>query len=519
MTSIDFLYHHVNLTEVSAIADALKVNTKLTSIGLGACDIGAEGARLIADALKVNKTLTSISLYNSRIDNEAARAVADALKVNTGLTSIDLRKNGFGSEGAMAIADALRVNKSLTSINLRDNHIGQEGASAIMDALKVNKTLNSIDADANGCTALINAASSERDHTSLVTLLLNGGAAVNKAAVDGRSALHFAADRGHTTTLALLLAHGADNNSRTQAGATALMLAAGGGHDEAISLLLDGGADILPKDANGNSAHALLTTWARHSSVAAPTAASREPTLAPALAQLLLRLKPRPICPKEDARAFVKSLGISGCYFDAKYDRCYCEVCYPPLYRSIIRDADGPDEYVIPRGWVRFGLGLSRRAYDPELAIFKKWSVSFHGVKSPLVLKSILEHGALLKPGDTLLTSPTIRYAGLKFYAEPQAWQSNTMRASIVLQCRQKPSSFREQGETMGFRRSAPQHLATHCPHTKHEAIERLSEVPSGTIAYGLLVRTWRKGQDPEAAAYRSPVDGSTWWAVEDTAP
>ena len=35
-------------------------------------------------------------------------------------------------------------------------------------------------------------------------------------------------------------------------------------------------------------------------------------------------------------------------------------------------------------------------------------------------------------------------------------------------------------------------------------------------IPYGLLVRVWRKGCDPHAEAYSSPVDGSKWWVHED---
>ena len=51
-----------------------------------------------------------------------------------------------------------------------------------------------------------------------------------------------------------------------------------------------------------------------------------------------------------------------------------------------------------------------------------------------------------------IYTSPTVKYAGLKFYAEPQPFGDGlSMAASIVLQCRQKPGSFTKQGETMAF--------------------------------------------------------------------
>ena len=68
------------------------------------------------------------------------------------------------------------------------------------------------------------------------------------------------------------------------------------------------------------------------------------------------------------------------------------------------------------------------------LNAFEDWSVSYHGVSSSVVLKSILDCGQLMKAGDTLLdgtklwtvwsvkcagredklfyTSPTVHYAG-----------------------------------------------------------------------------------------------------------
>jgi hypothetical protein len=180
--------------------------------------------------------------------------------------------------------------------------------------------------------------------------------------------------------------------------------------------------------------------------------------------------------------------------------------------------------YVVPRGWVRFGLNVPGRA--AVLKIFQEWPVSFHGVKSETVLKSMLDSGGMLKPGDKLLdgtvlrsskcagrqdrvfyTSPSIRYAGLKFYAEPQGWRRGTMRASLALQCRQKPGSFTTQGETMSFERTWPGRLAHTCPHVDLCQIEWLSDANVATIPYGLLVRVWPTNADPDDEAYTSPID------------
>merc|ERR1712072_903035 len=89
-------------------------------------------------------------------------------------------------------------------------------------------------------------------------------------------------------------------------------------------------------------------------------------------------------------------------------------------------------------------------------------------------------------------TSPTVRYAGLKFYAEPQPFGGGWF-GSIVLQCRQQPSNMKVQGETMGFAKSfGAQHRV--CPHVPMSHVECISDVRNSIIPYGLLVRVWRKG-------------------------
>ena len=231
------------------------------------------------------------------------------------------------------------------------------------------------------------------------------------------------------------------------------------------------------------------------------------------------------MCPKADARAFLDGLGIDAVYFAPDHDRCYCSTCYPPEWPDTIAN-EGPTPYMVPRGWVRFGLHLHPRALS--LKIFEHWSVSFHGVKSEAVLRGVLDSGGLLKPGDKLLdgsllrstkcagrqdkvfyTSPTITYAGLKFYAEPQKWRGGTMCASMALQCRQKPHSFHTQRETMRFEQEWPGHLRWTCPHVNLKHIEWKSDVNMAAIPYGLMVRVWPDGADPDADVYKSPVDRS----------
>ena len=149
-------------------------------------------------------------------------------------------------------------------------------------------------------------------------------------------------------------------------------------------------------------------------------------------------------CPREAGRAFLATLNVRPAFLNGAHDRCYCGKCYrgPDVMQT-----DGPFPYVIPRGWLRFGLELSLRAEAMEERFFREWCVSFHGA-APEVCKQILEGGGMLLPGDKLLdnsvlqsercagrqdrcfyTSPSVRYAGLRFYAKPRRFADAAGRA------------------------------------------------------------------------------------------
>jgi hypothetical protein len=239
-------------------------------------------------------------------------------------------------------------------------------------------------------------------------------------------------------------------------------------------------------------------------------------------------------CPIEArAREFLQASGIEPAYLDPRHDRCFCSNCY--VGSKTVKN-EGPTPYVVPVGWVRFGLAVPPRATDPHLAIFDKWSVSFHGVKNTMVLRSILQCGQLMKAGDRLLdgahltstkcagrqdqafyTSPTIKYAGLKFYAEPQRFGPSNALASMVLQCRQQPGSFRTRAETMRFSTEMPNYLAQECPHVDPGAIEWLSDAHVSTLPYGLLIRTFEAFADTnsQSVEYSSPLDSLCPWFAQ----
>jgi Ran GTPase-activating protein (RanGAP) involved in mRNA processing and transport len=71
------------------------------------------------------------------IDVAGAKALAEALAVNTTLTSLTLSDNYIGVEGAKALAEALVQNKALAELAIKGNELGDEGVEALATALLV----------------------------------------------------------------------------------------------------------------------------------------------------------------------------------------------------------------------------------------------------------------------------------------------------------------------------------------------------------------------------------------------
>ncbi|CAF1482509.1 unnamed protein product [Adineta ricciae] len=199
---------------------------------------------------------------------------------------------------------------------------------------------------------------------------------------------------------------------------------------------------------------------------------------------------------------FVKSLKWPESIFYPAEDKCYCSRCYHPSWSDAV--TAGGAKYVIPREWVRFGLLV-----DPVLlsnrTIWDDWIVTFHGTTKEAAI-SIIQHRQFYLPGDKLLdgsilgirdghipnqkfifTSPTIVYSSSRVYAPIYTFQSEednrAYQAQIVLQCRQKPDSFKVQRETIGLGKKRI------CSVIPNEKMEYFTDIRPSVVIYGLLVR------------------------------
>lgn len=107
-------------------------------------------------------------------------------------------------------------------------------------------------AEMDGATALHWA--SYRDDIDSADLLIRAGADVNAANDLGATALWMASLNSSAAMVRLLLEAGADPNAALLSGETPLMVAARAGSTEVVKLLLDAGADLTARGARGQTA-------------------------------------------------------------------------------------------------------------------------------------------------------------------------------------------------------------------------------------------------------------------------
>ncbi|XP_078379491.1 uncharacterized protein LOC144662535 isoform X3 [Oculina patagonica] len=185
----------------ASLAEAIKVNTTLTILSLNSNNIADAGAASLAEAVKVNTTLTVLSLDRNNIADAGAASLAEAIKVNTTLTILSLNSNNIADAGAASLAEAIKVNTTLMMLYLNINNIADAGAASFAEAIKVNTTLLSLDLNSNNIAdaGAASLAEAVKVNTTLETLYLDS----NNIADAGAASL--AEARKVNTTLRLYL--------------------------------------------------------------------------------------------------------------------------------------------------------------------------------------------------------------------------------------------------------------------------------------------------------------------------
>jgi hypothetical protein len=134
---------------IMSLAKALQANTSLTHFAIGDIEEFVDPAAVLAmaTALTTNTSVTDFAFNQcDEINDAAAAAFADALKVNSAVTTIDFSFGDIRNKGAIKLADALKLNTTVTSVNLDGClDLAERGRAALADAMSMNATVFKID--------------------------------------------------------------------------------------------------------------------------------------------------------------------------------------------------------------------------------------------------------------------------------------------------------------------------------------------------------------------------------------
>jgi Ran GTPase-activating protein (RanGAP) involved in mRNA processing and transport len=223
-----------------AVAQLLRGESSLEAVYLGCNQLGPEATAELAAAVSGHATVRQLWLKRNAVGDEGARALAAALVHTPGLRTLDLVSDGLtaagvdalaealaapgaglahlfldgnalGLAGAEAVARLLRAAPSLHTLSLGCNALGDAGAAVLAEALACNTTLRSLDLSSNdlGPAAAEVLAVALRGHPSLVELSLGYAAAtavlgVRPNRLGDDGAFALAEALGHNTTLEVL---------------------------------------------------------------------------------------------------------------------------------------------------------------------------------------------------------------------------------------------------------------------------------------------------------------------------
>jgi Leucine-rich repeat (LRR) protein len=133
---------------LTRVLDALARRPTLTKLGLHACRLGRDNARLLRLALCNIPSLQSLDLTSNALGSAELAELAPALYRNTSIKVLDMSHNRLSDmESAEILRDIIRRNKTITSLVLSDNQFGDmaDAVERIADGLGSNSTLLKID--------------------------------------------------------------------------------------------------------------------------------------------------------------------------------------------------------------------------------------------------------------------------------------------------------------------------------------------------------------------------------------
>ncbi|OMJ87808.1 hypothetical protein SteCoe_10369 [Stentor coeruleus] len=208
---------------------------------------------------------------------------------------------------------------------------------------------------------------------------------------------------------------------------------------------------------------------------------------------------------------YLRTLDLGLENFDNQGNRCYCKICFPDIW--INSQVIGNETYIIPRGWMRFGI-KTPFMFTNVNHIWRSWPNAFHGT-NPTAIRSILQDKTLLTPDDftsegkrvgvkirpdqrgTYYVSPHICYASHSWYSNIQKLDHRNGKpryAQLVFAVKIRPGCYKKKEETEGGAKK----LFDDYSIIKENEIEWYSKTRGSVLLYGLLIRVFGETKKKE---------------------
>ena len=124
------------------LARILKHNQTIKKIELDNNKLGSKACQAFGESLLTNTSLTYLSLDSNQIatyqDMNGLKALADAVRINTTLTSLNLWRCGINVGGGNILAGGIEDNDTLLFCDIGHNNIETADVKRIVDKLDAN---------------------------------------------------------------------------------------------------------------------------------------------------------------------------------------------------------------------------------------------------------------------------------------------------------------------------------------------------------------------------------------------
>ena len=143
-TSLDLWGSVLQPDTVTALHNLLHESSSLSTLDIGAIELGDQNCTALLSTIIAGRTLASIRVLNlgkNHLTEACAPSIAQLIRSSSTLERLDLKRNDLTNAAATEIAQALPGNMVLRELSLVHNHIGTKGGADLLQALQSNKHL------------------------------------------------------------------------------------------------------------------------------------------------------------------------------------------------------------------------------------------------------------------------------------------------------------------------------------------------------------------------------------------